>query len=348
MSGSFFSITLVVMLLSMTPHFSKADDTQKSGWLREKIKERIKKKLEEKPAPVASTEVTKKIEKAGDYTYVITWGEGLRYYKVHVPQKYSASKKTPLLFAFHGGAGDMEIQSTEEYYHQISKSESEGDIVVFPNGFSQFQSAKIATWNAGKCCGLARDKGIDDIGFVKEILKNLSLQLNIDRDRIFATGMSNGAMMSYRLACEMSDVFKAIAPVAGTDNTTACNPSKPISILHIHAKDDDHVLFNGGAGKPLGGMASVTDFVSVPNTISKWVKLNHCDPTPKRVLEKAGVYCDQYSKCNGGVHVKLCVTDTGGHSWPGGTKPRFFPSKEEPSNAISANDIMWEFFNQKL
>src|SRR5437763_1028874 len=73
-------------------------------------------------------------------------------------------------------------------------------------------------------------------------------QLNIDRTRIFATGMSNGGMMAYRLACDMPDVFKAIASVAGTDSTTACNPRSPIAILHIHAKDDDHVLFGGGAG----------------------------------------------------------------------------------------------------
>ncbi len=80
-------------------------------------------------------------------------------------------------------------------------------------------------------------------------MKKTQSQLSIDPNRIFATGMSNGGMMAFRLACEMSDVFKAIASVAGTDNTVVCKPSKPLSVVHIHARDDDHVLFVGGAGK---------------------------------------------------------------------------------------------------
>ncbi|MDN8872721.1 prolyl oligopeptidase family serine peptidase, partial [Staphylococcus aureus] len=85
--------------------------------------------------------------------------------------------------------------------------------------------------------------------------------------RVYATGMSNGGMMAYRLACEASDIFKAIAAVAGTDNTLSCTPAKPISILHIHAKDDDHVLFAGGAGKEaFRDLSQVTEFMSVPKT----------------------------------------------------------------------------------
>lgn len=313
---------------------------------RERLKQRIQKKLESRPAPEANIQATEKITKAGDYTLHIKHGDHTRMYKIHVPKSYKTETATAVLFAFHGGGGDMNHQANDSLYNQISKSNQEGYIVVFPNGYSPYKSGKLATWNAGKCCGDARDLKIDDVGFVKEIIKNLEHQLNIDKSKIFASGMSNGGMMSYRLACEMSDVFKGIAAVAGTDNTIDCSPKNPISILHIHAKDDTHVLFNGGAGKKaFKDLSKVTDFNSVPNTMKKWVKHNACDAKPKRVLEKEGAYCDLYSKCKNGVEVQLCVTDTGGHSWPGGKKPR---SDEKPSYAISANDVIWDFFKGKL
>jgi polyhydroxybutyrate depolymerase len=150
--------------------------------------------------------------------------------------------------------------------------------------------------------------------------------------------MSNGGLMSYRLACEAGDIFKSIASVAGTDNTVTCAPSRPISVLHIHAQDDDMVLFGGGAGRD---RAAVTDFVSVPQSITKWVHLNSCNTIPTRVWESQGAYCDLYAPCSDGVEVKLCVTPTGGHSWPGGTKVR---GGEAGSTAMSATDVIAEFF----
>ncbi|MGZ3691426.1 MAG: extracellular catalytic domain type 1 short-chain-length polyhydroxyalkanoate depolymerase [Pseudobdellovibrio sp.] len=320
---------------------------EKKGWLREKIKERIVKRLEEQPAPEADSDTSKKIEKPGTYTFTIKQGVLDRYYMVHVPSGYSASKPVPLVVALHGGGGDMNIQATDEYYKFISKSDSAGFIAAFPNGFSHFKSGKLATWNAGKCCGDARDQKIDDVGFLKTVIEKIQKQLSIDSKRIFATGMSNGGIMAYRLACDMSETFRAIAPVAGTDNTTECKPVKAVSILHIHAQDDDHVLFNGGAGKPFGGDASkVTDFNSVPNTIEKWVKMNACEAKPQNVLKIEGASCEKYSKCKENSEIELCVTTTGGHSWPGGKKPRGMTGVAV-SKAISATDMMWQFFSSQ-
>lgn len=314
-----------------------------AGFLRDKIKERFVEKQKEKPAPVVTGEVSSKIEKAGNYTFSFTFGGMERFYKVHVPASYKSSTPMPLLFVLHGGGGDMEIQATDKYYKQISKSESEGFIAVFPNGSSQFKSGKLATWNAGNCCGQGRDKNVDDVGFIREVFKKVSAQVNVDSQKVYAAGMSNGGMMSYRLACEASDIFKAIAAVAGTDNTEECNPKKPISVLHIHAKDDDHVQFNGGAGaEAFKDKSMVTEFVSVPKTVEKWVGLESCEAKSQRVLEKSGAYCERY-KCKASS-VQLCVTDTGKHSWPGGTKPRAIMMGSAPSDAISANDVMWDFF----
>ena len=117
----------------------------------------------------------------------------------------------------------MAYQADDKYYGLI-RSRSALASSPCSRTVSRLRSGKFATWNAGICCGRARDENVDDVGFVREIVKQLKTQLNVDPNRIFANGMSNGGMMSYRLACEMADTFRAIAAVAGTDGTTECNP----------------------------------------------------------------------------------------------------------------------------
>ena len=334
-------ISLLVCSLVLLPRDVAAQDGAASGTFRERLKQRWLKRHQDKPASESSADATAKIDRPGDYTFSIAHDGLTRLYRVHVPQRYSAATPAPLVLAFHGGGGDMNYMASDKNYGLISKADAEGFVVVFPNGYSKLNSGKFATWDAGTCCAAARDQNVDDVGFVRKIIGNVTHQLNIDRKQIYATGMSNGGMLTYRLACEMADTFKAIASVAGTDNTTSCAPKAPISILHIHAKNDDHVLYSGGAGKTFRDMSKVADFTSVPATIAKWVKLNSCNPTPQRVLETPGAYCDKYTQCRGNVAVQLCVTDTVGHSWPGGTKVR---GDERPSQAISADDVMWTFF----
>lgn len=331
--AAFFSVSCLLL-----PELAVAQYEQADGSLRERIKQRV---AERRQGDETDSVGALEIQKPGDYVRLLQHDGLTRTYRIHVPKGYQASKSAPLVLAFHGGGGDMDYMANDEYYGLISKSDAEEFVVVFPNGYSKFKSGKFATWNAGACCATARDNNIDDVGFVRKMVASLTRELNINRQMIYATGMSNGGMMAYRLACEMSDTITAIAAVAGTDNTIHCQPSKPVSILHIHAKNDDRVLFNGGAGKKFRDESKVTDFVSVPDSVKKWVVSNSCQSTPVRTLEKSGAYCEIYAQCEAGVAVQLCVTDTGGHSWPGGTKPR---GSESPSQAISANDVMWDFF----
>lgn len=305
------------------------------------LKERQAQRLQNEPA--ASADIHTPITDPGDYSFTLQHGGLTRAYRVHVPSGYDPATAGPLLFALHGGGGNMDYQANDAYYGLITQSDREGFVAVFPNGYSKRKSGKFATWNAGNCCGGARDNNIDDVGFIRQIVAHLTAQMNIDRSRIYATGMSNGGMMAYRLGCEMSDVFAAIAPVAGTDNTRSCTPEHPVAILHIHARNDSHVLFAGGAGPDSVAKDKVTDFVSVPDTVAGWVQRNGCATTPRRVLDKPDAYCELYSPCDANAAVQLCVTSSGGHSWPGGHKPR---GDEPPSQAISANEVMWDFFNR--
>ena len=270
----------------------------------------------------------------GDYRFSFSHGGLTRFYLVHVPRSYRPGRPTPLLLALHGGGGSADYQATDSKYGLISKSEQAGFIAVFPNGFSRF-GGKLATWNAGTCCAGAVRNKVDDVGFIRAVIHRVEQQTSIDPRRIFATGMSNGAMMSWRLACEAPEI-RAIAPVEGTDNTLRCNPSRPVPVIQFHAIDDEMVAFNGGPGP-----RSVTkvNFTSVPATQAKWVALNRADPKAVRILTVPGAHCDLH---RGPAPVELCVTDSGGHSWPGGGTQQF---RKQPSQAIRANDLMWSFFS---
>lgn len=274
---------------------------------------------------------------AGDYEFAVNVNGDKRPYLVHIPTQSQAGQALPMVLALHGGLGNMHVQASERFYHQVSAAEKYGYIVVFPNGYSRLPGGKFATWNAGLCCGAAVKKQSDDVAVIRAIIEDMQQRAQVDAKRIFVDGMSNGGMMSYRLACELSGTVSAIAAVAGTDNTQRCQPAKPVAVLHIHAKDDDHVPFEGGKGQQ--SMADVS-FNSVPATIQKWVEINQANPQAERILEVPGAYCEIHR--GGLATVQLCVTETGGHSWPGGSKPR---GGQAGSSAISANDVIWQFFN---
>lgn len=264
---------------------------------------------------------------------------GDRKYLVHVPSSYDGSRPVPLLLFFHGGGGHME-QAAEDYGWR-EKAEREGFLVAFPNGSSPLPRQHLATWNAGRCCGYARDNDADDIGFVRAVVADIQAQATVDTRRIFAAGMSNGGMFAYRLACEMPETFRAVASVAGTDNTVSCVPVRPVSILHIHALDDTHVLFDGGAGQDaFRDQSKVTEFTSVGEAIRRWVDRDRLNPKPQRILDVPGAHADLYTSPSSRVQVELVVTDTGGHSWPGGQSVR----GKQPSQSVNANELIWDFF----
>ena len=181
----------------------------------------------------------------GDSTRKLDF-EGLeRSYILHVPSAYDKTHPLAVVLVFHGGGGNAEnTVNTSEFNKQADKS---GFLAVYPNGSGRLGD-KILTWNGGTCCGFALEHNIDDVGFVRAILKDLQSIAEIDSKRVYATGISNGGIMAYRLACEASDVIAAIGPVAGTQNFTPCEPNQPVSVIHFHGTDDQHLPYAGGIG----------------------------------------------------------------------------------------------------
>lgn len=341
--------TAAAACLALVSILACADSTAaERGPLRERVRERVAERVAERAGERMAAEAPAAtllrgdtpIRAPGRYEIRLRHGGMDRMALVHVPESFDPDHAMPLVMALHGGGGGAIYQADDSNYGLVTAAETSGFIAVFPNGVSPARSGMLATWNAGDCCGRARDEKVDDVGFLRALLADVKRRVAVDASKVYAIGMSNGAMMAYRLACEAAEDFRGIMAVAGTDNTRSCQPSRPVPVLHIHARNDDRVLFDGGAGQAFRNEALVNDFVSVPATIQKWVRLNRAGATPRLVLEVDGAWCERHEAGETGAPVQLCVTREGGHSWPGGASSR----GQTPSTAISANQLMWEFF----
>jgi polyhydroxybutyrate depolymerase len=266
-----------------------------------------------------------------------------RRYLVHLPPQYDAARNWPLVLSFHGSNSNAQIQL--EFTAMNETADREGFVVVYPFGTGERE--RLLFWNAGNCCGFAHKQQVDDVAFVQALVQRLMQEVNIDKNRVYATGMSNGAMMAYLLASEMAEVFAAIAPVAGTMGTETCRPSRPVSVLHFHGGADEFVPVEGGVGRR---SATGTHHFSLDHSIRAWVAANSCPPEPvNTTLEN--LYDDGtttvrcvYGPGRAGAEVVLYLTHGAGHVWPG-QPPRPHYLGKTTYNII-ANDIIWDFFQR--
>jgi len=260
-----------------------------------------------------------------------------RTYLLNLPPNYDESTGFSLILALHGGGG--KASQMESDYLLTEKANSAKFVIVYPEGVQSEGILGARTWNAGTCCDYAVEKNIDDVKYISLLIDDLLKKYpKINPKKVYATGMSNGAMMSYRLACELSNKIAAIAPVAGTLLTTQpCKPSRPVPILGIHSKLDEKVPMGGGIG--IFGYY----FPPVQNGLNTWVANNGCSTTTKTVTNFTNYSVTKWASCNNSS-IEFYVTNDGGHSWPGGVKNRV--AADEPSTAINANDVIWAFFQK--
>lgn len=276
---------------------------------------------------------------AGDHEGSITFEARERTYLLHIPPTYDGITPHALVIVLHGGGGNPHnIASVSGFSDEADR---QGFIVVYPEGTGRFRDG-LLTWNAETCCGYALDNEVNDVGFVDALISKLGRELKIDTRRIFATGISNGGMMAYLLACRLSNRIAAIGPVAGALNIEDCNPSEPVSVIIFHGTADRHVLYEGGVPLVRFDPHPRVD-KPVSYAVSFWVKKNHCSLIPQ-TTENANIAVDVYSGCSEGTEVVLYTIKGGTHSWPGGLRGSAIG--DEPSKEISATEIMWQFFSQ--
>jgi polyhydroxybutyrate depolymerase len=256
-----------------------------------------------------------------------------RTYLLHLPTDYNGSNELPMVIAMHGGFGSGPQLETQS---KLSEKADEADfIVVYPEGVSS--PLNIRTWNAGGCCGYSMNNNIDDVGFISSLIDSLSNDLAVDTDRIYATGMSNGAFMSYRLACEIPEKIAAIAPVAGTMNVDLCIPSRAVPIIQFHSFEDSNVPYLGGIGD---GVSSHYN-PPIDSVQNAWAVMNNCLIINDTLYTGSDFTHIRWSDCDCMYEQQFYITTDGGHSWPGGMQT---PIGDPPSEYINANDLMWDFF----
>jgi polyhydroxybutyrate depolymerase len=253
-----------------------------------------------------------------------------RTYRVRVPE--GADGPLPVLFVLHGGGGNGE--QVERQTGLTEAAAGAGFIAVYPDGTGR---TSLLTWNSGNCCGYARSEDVDDVAFVSAVLDEVLADFPADAARVYATGMSNGGMMSYRLACELSDRIAAVAVVAGALNV-ACEPREPVSVLAIHGTADQHVRYEGGPTR--AGVEQRTD-ASVADSVGFWTSHDEC-PAPPQENRDGAVTVTSHGPCSAGTRVTLYSVDGGGHAWPGGerNRPGADPAPPEPD----ATAVIVDFF----
>ena len=252
-----------------------------------------------------------------------------RTYLLHLPSGYTGISDLPLIVAMHGGFGNA--YNMETISELSIKADAEHFIVVYPEGVKGgFLNA--SSWNAGWCCGFASSSNVDDVGFIDSLLNTLIGDYSIDTNRIYATGMSNGGFMSYRLACELSDRIAAIAPVECSMTMTSCTPNRVVPIIHFHSYLDTHIPYDGGIGSGPSNHYNPP----IDSVLNVWASNNSCGILNDTIINNAQYTLTKWTDCDCETEIHCYITQDGGHSWPG----------VGGSAYINATDLMWTFFQQ--
>lgn len=320
------SIPAGIVFLSLSVAFAQ-------GTFREKIKERIAEKRQERRGANNGLQ-------PGDTKRSIMVDGLERTYIVHLPRQYKQGNPYPLIFVLHGGTANAE--NAMRMSQMDPKADKEGFIAVYPNGTGKMKD-KMLHWNDGSQRSGSDADNVDDVNFFRQLIARLENDHTIDPRRIYATGLSNGAIMTYRLGCQLSDKLAAIAPVSGALNYNQSLPTNPLSVIIFHGTADKYILYNGGVGKASGGQTRNDQ--SVAYAVNFWVKHNGCNTTPAK--ETSGsIVKEQYTGGKVNTEVVLYTVNGGGHAWPGGIPGIRNGNVDTPTQEISATDLMWEFFKK--
>lgn len=276
-----------------------------------------------------------------------------RTFSVHLPTSFNKTERLPLLIALHGrgGNGKSMVLVTRKGFDKLA--DQERFIVVYPDGLGQ-------SWNDGRMDAETDDRAhienIDDVGFISVLIDLMITDYNLDPKRVYITGISNGAMLSYRLACELSGKITAIAPVDGSIPdmlVKGCSPTEPVSVLAINNVNDPMVPYEGGQIFNHFHRKKLGEVLSVNESIGFWMSHNNCinnaiisdlpdnDPTDGTRVKRT-----QFINGNKGTEVILYSVYGGGHTWPGGLQ--YLPVRVigRTSKDFDANTVIWEFFKR--
>lgn len=250
-----------------------------------------------------------------DTSGVLPFGGLDRTYQLHVPA--AADHPAGLVINLHGAGMTGRAQESATNYD--AAADRHGFAVVYPDGID-------LSWADGRGASVPDREGVDDVGFLAALADRLTRDYGIDPGRVFATGLSAGAFMAMRLACQRADVVAAIAPVAGSlGSAVSCAPSRPVSVFATNGAADPIVPYSGGG---MVGRGGASDIVAPPAMAARWRELDRCPP-PVEDAVTAAVHRSTATPCADGTEVVFVRVDGGGHEWFGGASDvsaQFFAS----------------------
>jgi polyhydroxybutyrate depolymerase len=231
-----------------------------------------------------------------------------RSYRLYIPA--GLASPAPLVVMMHGGFGSG--QQAERAYGWDELADGAKFVVAYPDGVGR-------AWNVGGCCGRPGRENIDDVGFINAVIDDIAGHVTIDPKRRYATGISNGGMLAYALACN-TGTFAAIGPDSATQ-LDKCAAPHPTSVMHIHGTADPRIRYDGDPGS---GVATPDGGPSMPDLNAFWRNVDRCAP-PATTTD--GAITTSTANCPDGRDVVLITVDGGGHEWPS-----------------FATQAMWQFF----
>jgi polyhydroxybutyrate depolymerase len=267
-----------------------------------------------------------------------------RTLRIYLPSGHD--EPLPVVLVLHGGGGTgggMEWL-TRRGFNRIA--DRDGAIVVYPDGIDH-------GWNDGRSANRsAADAAVDDVGFLRALPGELATLHRIDRARLYVTGISNGGMMSYRLACDAAGVFAAAAPVAANMSVEldgACHPARAVPVLIMNGVEDPIMPWKGGLVRVLWMTRGTVR--SSEDSASRWLSLDHCGALePQQVLEAHPAdgtsAVPRVARCADGGEVRLYEIRGGGHTWPKGEPYLTSHIVGRVSQALDADETIWAFFRQ--
>jgi polyhydroxybutyrate depolymerase len=250
---------------------------------------------------------------------VLTTSDGrTRHYRTYVPAALPAGTAIPLVIALHGGLGTSSQFAANSGLNDFA--ESNKFIAVYPDGIgNRPDGTGYQTWNGGYCCGPAATQAVDDVAFIGDLVAELRRTMPIDPKRVYAMGHSNGGMLSYKLACDLSSVIVAIGVQAGSNIIAGCQPTNPVSVFHLHGTADTNTPINGGKGSGVG----TTIWASARGSVDAMAGILGCNvSSPKSLItSNPDVTALSWKSCKSNTEVRFVTVKNATHAWMGHAAP---------------------------
>ena len=275
----------------------------------------------------------------GTTPHFILVGRTPRSYLLHVPSRDTRLRVDslagfPLVLVLHGSSSSGE--DIRETTGMDSLSEVNGFIVAYPQG-TDGSGLFPSDWNGGACCGEAAREHVDDVGFIAEVVAEISRNLPVDSSRVFVAGFSSGAIMAYHAACRLAPMINAIAAVSGSLQDTNCAPGKAVGLIAVHGTSDSEVPYYDASltapPAPVTGVAS-----TLPPSVQFWVAADGCSGGATN-QQSPDVVRTSFSSCTG-AKVMLYTIQGGWHEWPSLTS-------DAPLSQLDASRTIVQYFQSR-